>query len=290
MTTPTLEGATPDLAAPDPAAQHPLLVTTGWLAQRLGAPGLVLIDVSEPAAFERAHVLGAVGVPAVPGPLFKGRNSLLVMPAAEFEDLAQRLGVSNDSQVVLYDGGRNRLAARGWWTFEHYGLAHARILDGGISAWLAEGRPVTQEATTPPRGDFSARAVPEVLCTLDDLRSSVEAGAEGRIWDVRADDEWDGTGARGNARTGRVPGARHLEWVHLVEDAPAHRFLPLEEMRARLDAAGIDPAAIEAVYCQGGIRAALGTFVLRLLGNDRARNYDGSMAEWANREDTPLER
>jgi thiosulfate/3-mercaptopyruvate sulfurtransferase len=122
------------------------------------------------------------------------------------------------------------------------------------------------------------------------LRAAVEEGADGRIWDVRADDEWEGTGARGNARTGHIPGARHLEWTHLIEEAPAHRFLPLEEMRASLAASGIDPAAIEVVYCQSGIRAALGTFVLRLLGNDRARNYDGSMAEWANLEDTPLER
>jgi 3-mercaptopyruvate sulfurtransferase SseA len=28
--------------------------------------------------------------------------------------------------------------------------------------------------------------------------------------------------------------------------------------------------------------------VLRMLGNERVRNYDGSMREWANREDTPL--
>lgn len=76
----------------------------------------------------------------------------------------------------------------------------------------------------------------------------------------------------------------------LVEGPPSRRFRPTEEIRDALVAAGIDPGAPTVTYCQSGIRGAFGQFVLALLGNERVRTYDGSMAEWANRADTPLER
>lgn len=85
-----------------------------------------------------------------------------------------------------------------------------------------------------------------------------------------------------------MPGALNLEWRQLVEGPPQHRLRPPEEIRARLREAGIDPDAATITYCQSGIRAAFAAFVLQLIGNDRVQVYDGSMAEWANREDTPL--
>ncbi len=108
------------------------------------------------------------------------------------------------------------------------------------------------------------------------------------IWDTRSDGEWDGSESRGNARVGRVPGARHLEWRHLMQGPPSRRFRPLDEIKRELVGAGIDPEVATITYCQAGIRGAFGAFVLALMGNSTARNYDGSMGEWANVEDTPL--
>jgi thiosulfate/3-mercaptopyruvate sulfurtransferase len=74
-----------------------------------------------------------------------------------------------------------------------------------------------------------------------------------------------------------------------MQGPPARRFRPPDEIEGLLREAGIDPAAPTVTYCELGIRAAFGTFVLRLLGNTGVRTYDASMNEWANREDTPLE-
>ncbi len=52
--------------------------------------------------------------------------------------------------------------------------------------------------------------------------------------------------------------------------------------------AGIQPTKEVIVHYQAGIRKTHGVFALRLLGWDRVRAYNGSMAEWANRDDTPL--
>jgi thiosulfate/3-mercaptopyruvate sulfurtransferase len=272
-----------DLRTPDPAAQHPLLVTIGWLAEHLEDPELCLIDAGEAVAYRRAHLPGAVGVPH---PYLKGDGGKLVMDAEEFEALARRWGVSPDSPVVIYDDNASLHAARVWWVFRLYGHQHVRVLDGGFNAWLDEGRPLTSAPGRPEPGAFEARLDPSQLCTMDELRAELDSDIA--IWDTRADDEWEGTNSRGNARVGRVPGAVHLEWRHLMQGPPARRFRPLDEIRTAFLEAGLDPDAPTISYCQAGIRGAFGTFILALMGNDRARNYDGSMGEWANVEDTPL--
>ncbi|MBM3140526.1 MAG: sulfurtransferase [Chloroflexi bacterium] len=263
-----------------------LLVSTEWLEGRLERPDFVLIDCGEAVAYRRAHIAGAAGLPH---PYLKGAGeSRLVMPPAEFEALARSLGISNDTPVILYDDNASLHAARVWWVFRLYGHHDVRVVDGGFNAWIEEGRPVASAPARRAAGTFTAKVDPSVLITVDELRAAVDGGSAPSIWDTRAPDEWDGSNSRGNRRVGRVPGSRHLEWRELMEGPPARRFRPLPEIRATLQQAGIDPDAETVTYCQAGIRGAFGHFVLTLLGNDRVRNYDGSMGEWANRDDTPL--
>ncbi|MEZ4554217.1 MAG: sulfurtransferase [Dehalococcoidia bacterium] len=265
-----------------------LLVSTEWLAANLDGAGrdFVLIDAGEAVAYRRAHIPGAVGVSH---PYLKARDDRgHVMPPAEFEELAASLGVSNDTPVVIYDDNASLHAARVWWVFDYYGHRDLRVVDGGFNAWLDEGRPLTSLAPRPPRGRFVGQPNAAAVCVLDELKAAVEGGAAPQIWDLRSDGEWTGVELRGNQRGGHVPGARHLEWRGLMQGPPARRFRPREEIEAMLREAGIDPAAPTVTYCELGIRAAFGAFVMRLLGNEAARNYDGSMNEWANRPDTPL--
>ncbi len=269
----------------DPNATHPLLVTTTWLQDHLAEPGLVLIDAGEALAYRRAHIPGAVGLPH---PYLKAEDApLFVMDAAAVQSIVRRLGVSATSTVVLYDDNASLHAARAWWVFERYGLTGARILDGGFNAWLDEGRPLTSAAPHPAPGDFQVRSDDALSIDADELIDVVATGGT-QIWDTRADDEWQGTNTRGNARTGHVPGAIHLEWRHLVQGPPARRFRPVEEIRQHLIDAGLDPARQTVTYCQSGVRAAFGAFVLRLLGDAPVRVYDGSMNDWTGRADTPL--
>ncbi|MGH7753639.1 MAG: sulfurtransferase, partial [Gemmatimonadales bacterium] len=101
--------------------------------------------------------------------------------------------------------------------------------------------------------------------------------------------EWEGTNNRGNKRAGRVPGAKHLEWLNFVAKDDSRKFLPAADLEKMVADAGFTPEKATITYCQGGIRAADAAFVLDLLGWDNIRVYDGSMRDWANRDDTPLE-
>ena len=229
-------------------AQSELLTTTDWLADNLDGVGsdFALIDAGEAVAYRRAHIPGAVGLPH---PYLKGREeSRLVMTAPEFEALMGRLGISNDTPVVIYDDNASLHAARVWWVFDLYGHKNVRVVDGGFNAWLDEGWPLTSKAETPEPGDFSPRVDESHLCTLDDLKADVEGGSPPQLWDTRSDGEWSGEHDRGNARAGHVDGAVHLEWLRLMEGPPARRFRPLDEIRQRLVDAGIDPEAETVTY------------------------------------------
>ena len=97
-----------------------------------------------------------------------------------------------------------------------------------------------------------------------------------------------GTNDRGNKRAGHVPNAQHLEWVRFVGTDDYRRFLPADKLQPLVDDAGITRDRPIITYCQGGVRAAHAAFMLSLLGYEGVRVYDGSMREWANRDDTPL--
>jgi len=262
-----------------------MLVTTDWLASQLESLDFVLIDAGEADAYRRAHIPGAVGVPH---PYLKGRGSDLVMDASDFEKLAQRWGVSNDTPVVIYDDNASLHAARVWWVFQYFGHSNVKVVDGGFNAWLDEGRPITSKSPRPELGSFSASVQSEQVCLIEELKDRVNSGGAPAIWDTRSDAEWEGTETRGNDRSGRVPGAIHLEWRHLMQGPPARRFKPLEEIRLALVDAGLDPEGETVTYCQSGIRGAFGHFILALLGNKSVRNYDGSMSEWTGDPSAPL--
>ena len=122
---------------------------------------------------------------------------------------------------MLYDDNASLHAARVWWVFEHFGHREVRVVDGGLNAWLHEGRALTSEVPRPEPARFEPRVDDAAHCLLEDLRAIVEAGPEAgagpQIWDTRSDGEWTGENDRGNERAGHVPGAKHLEWVTLMD-------------------------------------------------------------------------
>tara|TARA_B100000029_G_scaffold516327_1_gene628726 strand:+ start:5578 stop:6402 length:825 start_codon:yes stop_codon:yes gene_type:complete len=262
----------------------PLLVSTEWLADNLESSKFVLIDAGEFVAYRRAHVPGAIGLSH---PYLKGRGSKLVMDSDQFDNLASSWGLSNEQPVVVYDDNASLHAARIWWVLRYFGHKNVRVVDGGLNAWIAENRPLTSKIPRPEPGEFRSVIDNTQVCDITELKSLVGTGTQ--IWDTRSNEEWNGTESRGNARVGRIPGAIHFEWRHLLEGPPFRRFRSLSEIRRILNEAGIDVNAPVISYCQAGIRGAFGQFALALLGNTESRNYDGSMDEWANEEDTPLE-
>ena len=273
---------------------HPeILAEPEWLAGHLDDPGVRVIDCAVLEAYRRAHIPGAVHLPVhyyiKEDDPAGSDHGVLIMPPKQFEELMAQLGVSSGTTVVAYDDNNGFIAARMWWVLKYYGHDNAKVLNGGWHRWMSEGRPLTFHATRAPKGAFTARPRPELNCDLEMLKARYDDPGQ-QVMDVRTDAEWDGTNDRGNRRAGHVPNAKHLEWARFVSREDDRKVLPADQIQALLDEAGIGRDRPVITYCQGGIRAAMAKFVLELMGYRDVLVYDGSMREWANRDDTPLVR
>jgi thiosulfate/3-mercaptopyruvate sulfurtransferase len=270
-------------------ARPELLAETGWLADRLADPRVRVVDARSKNEYVAGHIAGAVHMDGFGSDIPRDESYDMGSPE-EFARLAGGLGIGNDSTVIVYDTPTQRMGMVAW-TFLYYGHADVRILDGGVAKWLAEGRALDTQLPEWAPVTYVARPVEAVYCSLEDARAGV--GRDDFVfWDTRTADEYAGNATAGFAsvpRLGHIPGAAHLDWTQLL-DPESRTLKPGADLRQLLEACGITPDKQVAGYCQGGARGALGAFVLRVLGYDRAQAYAGSFGQWSNQSDTVVER
>jgi thiosulfate/3-mercaptopyruvate sulfurtransferase len=245
----------------------------------------LLLDLRPPEAFAAGHIPGAIhldlwGVSLIdtdPAPL----KAFMWM----IEHVLALHGVDATTPVVVYDEQSGVRAARAFWFLEHFGHPSVRVLDGGFNAWTAAGLPVTREAASPPKSEWTGRRDERTLATWKDVKNAI--GRDNAvIVDTRTDAEHEGTLVRAR-RGGAVPGAVHIEWTRNLSESG--EFKNADELKKMYTDAGVTPDREVITYCQGGYRAANSYLALRLLGYPRVRMYIGSWKEWGDREDLPIE-
>lgn len=268
-------------------ARPELLADLDWLWERRDDPGLRVIDCAPLDAYERAHIPGAIGLP-VHVWLKETERGVHVMGAQAFSELMGRLGISNDTTVVTYDSFNTTYATRLWWVLNYYGHTNVKVLNGGAKRWLAEGRPITFHPTKPQAGNFTPRPNDTIVCRLNYLKTHLEQPGV-QILNVLPEPHYRGAANPfANKRVGHIPGSLNVPIERFLSNDDRQVFKSAAELRAILTQAGFSPNNEVIVHCQAGVRTAMGFFVLALLGWQRMRAYDASMAEWANRDDTPL--
>jgi thiosulfate/3-mercaptopyruvate sulfurtransferase len=268
--------------------EHPeLLAEPDWLWAHRDDPQVRIIDCASLERFQRAHIPGAVGLP-VHVWLKETEGGVHVMGPNAFGDLMSQLGVSDDTTVVAYDDLIVAYATRLWWVLKYYGHTNAKVLNGGWQRWVSEGRPVTfHEPVVEPR-HFTPHLDESIICHLDDVMGKVEQPGV-QILNVLPEALYQGAeNWFENKRVGHIPGSRNIPSEKFLTDDDRHVFKTASELQALFRQAGLSPTNETIIHCQAGVRTTVGFFVLSLLGWDRVRAYDGSMAEWANRDDTPL--
>ncbi|WP_240641107.1 sulfurtransferase [Nocardioides ferulae] len=236
---------------------------------RLGGPP------GEPL-FAAGHLPGAAYVDldadlaSAPGP--RGRHPL---PSVErFQAAMRRCGVRRDRTVVVYDDWAGHAAARAWWLLRHHGHPDVRLLDGGWSAWLADGGPVETGPATVEPGDFTARPGAMPVLEVDDVLAAAERGV---LVDARAAERYRGETEPVDPVAGHVPGAVNVPTAENLR--PDGRFRSPQELRERYAAAGATGERPVAVYCGSGVTAAHDVLALELAGVAAAL-YPGSWSEW----------
>lgn len=264
-----------------------LLVTTDWVEKNLAT--ITVIDVRPRAEYVSAHVPGAVNVhwksfsdPKAP---FPGN---LDPETARLARGLGKLGISSDVPVVIYANPLGNWGEEGrmFWTLELLGHAQVAVMDGGWPLWRSERRSVQSGTVTAPEARFTPRLRPERRIDVSELARRLSDPALVRL-DTRSAAEYAGKTPYGEVRGGRIPGAKHLDWQSFLESSG--RFKSRTKMLALIEPFALKPDTEVALYCTGGVRSGFVYFALRLLGFDRARNYDGSFWEWAARADLPVE-
>jgi thiosulfate/3-mercaptopyruvate sulfurtransferase len=275
-----------------------VLVETEWVEANLGRSSLRLLEVDEDTeAYGKGHIPGALGIhwkDDLQDPIRRD----FIGPAA-FAGLMARLGVKNDTMVVLYGGNNNWFAAYAYWYFKYYGHNAVRLMDGGRKKWDLEKRNMTAEASS-----VSSSSGYKVGGPTDDIRAlrrfveeKVVGNPDFGLVDVRSPQEYNGEllapphlPQEQAQRPGHIPGAKNIPWAKAV-NPESGAFLPADQLRALYEGQGITPDREIVAYCRIGERSAHTWFVLHeLLSYPRVRNYDGSWTEWGSLVGAPIER
>ncbi len=293
------------------------LVQTDWLAKNIQDRNIVVLDVR---ADTKSFTAKAAGEPNIPGmnpcgakkakgetaghipgarlwdwKTVRTKRSVDGMeldgmaPAKEqFEATMRGLGVNNDSAVVIVADGGNTptltFATRAYWTFKYFGHDKVAVLDGGTAKWKAENRPMSAEAGgAPAAGNFSARAERrEMLATTADVEAAIKKKTQ--LVDGRTADYYLGQEKKDYVYAkGHIPGAKNVAHTQLVDDK-TRAFKSVADLKKLLADAGVDSTKPTITYCDSGHLSSGQWFVLsELMGNKKARLYDGSMHEWTKR-------
>ncbi len=274
------------------------LVTPEWLAEHLDDPDLVVLDctvlvepdesggfrsVSGRSNYETGHIPSA-GFADLLGELSDSVSSLqFEVPSPEhFAAVMGALGVGDDSRVVLYDASGSAWAARVWWMLRWVGFDRAALLDGGLEAWTAEGRPLSTELPARPTKTLTPAPRPELIADRDEVMAAIEDDS------IVLVDVLPAAHYRGEmglyARPGHIRSAINIPMQSLTDESG--RYRPHEELAAMHEG---DRNLRYITYCGGGIAASSTAFIMTRLGFTDVAVYTASLQEWAADSANPMD-
>ncbi len=261
------------------------LVSANWLAEHLDDSKLVLLHVGSQKTYAKGHILGAQHVNThadLSDPSSHSGDSLILeLPAVDqLEAKLESLGISNDSEIVIYwSDDQITHATRALFTLNWAGLANnTRLLDGGLNAWKQSAYSLSTEPSTPTAGELSLMPHPELVVDADWVRQNSSAQGIALV-DGRSRAHFDGI-AKDRNQSGHIPNAGSTPWAELV-DSDLH-LKDSDALRTVFSAAGVEPDDTVVAYCHIGQYATLVMLAARTLGHE-VKLYDGAFQDWSAR-------
>lgn len=276
------------------------LVNSAWLKANLTNPNLVLLHVNaEDGVYERGHIQGARKIvwKSELANQAAAKNKNGIVNQRLFGTIAQKLGVSSDSIVVLYGEKSQLQATWGFWVFKLYGASNIYLLDGGLPKWIADGGATTLAVPSAAKlGNFTASSrnlglraeFKEILRAANSTSKTKPV-----IVDNRAVEGYLGksaaTGLGNAAQSGHIPSAKSVPTTTLQNTDGT--FKSKADIKAAFASAGVDGTRQTILYCGTGLLASAAWFALtQILEYKNVKNYDGSWFEYAGVAGAPVEK
>lgn len=273
-----------------------VLVSTQWINDHLNDPKVrfVEVDYSPATSYMLGHIPGAV--------LFDWKRDIIdsskrdVISKEDLEHLLQRIGVDNDTTLIVYGDLKNWFATFAFWIFKYYGFQDVRLMNGSRKKWFDENRPLSLDIPSYPRGNFKASDPDKSIRVYMNYVKEALRSQDKVLVDVRTNEEYNGkTLAPTEYSTeygqmgGHIPGAVNVPWAKMVnEDGSIKSADELKKLYVSLN---VTPDKEVITYCGIGERAAYTWFVLKyLLGYPNVKSYDGSWLEWGSTLGNPIEK
>ena len=266
-----------------------LLVNAGWLNEHRNDANVVVLHVTwDKDEYPKGHIPGAALLFWNDFVVQSETEASELPPVAKLVEAFERVGVSDNSTVIVY--GDPLAAGRAFMTLEYLGHRDVRLLDGGLASWRAAGYPVlTDEAVAKP-----GKLTPKVRSFVVDANWVNEHRTKRKyaLIDARPVNEFTGAseqeaGHGGMQHVGgHIPGAQNIYWTRFVKSRAEPAVLPVSELKALFERAGVTDDTTVVVYCAIGMRASFAYFVSRYLGYE-TKFYDGSWHDWSKR-DLPI--
>ena len=277
------------LAATRTAFAADPLVNVDWVKANLDKPGIVYIDFQPPTDYLRGHIPGAVNSNYGKDGWREERASDKVpdMLPAKLDALGEmigKLGIDNATHVVLVPVGKSSsdmgMGTRVYWTFKVLGHDNVSILDGGMAAWTKDKKnPLQAGAAKAEPKTFKVSVRKDMIVTMDDVKKAKASGV--LLVDNRPEDQFVGINRHPKAtESGTIDGAKNLPngWMTVNGMGEFRKKGQLEQL---YKVASVPTSGEQINFCNSGHWASVGWFVSsELLGNKKARMYDGSMVEW----------
>lgn len=236
--------------------------------------------------YGKAHIPGAYHAHVdrdLAGPVGDGRKGRHPLPIpGSFQRFAGQLGITPETQVVVYDDQAGQWASRLWWLLRHYGHKAVAVLDGGLTRWKALGLPL-KAGHENARTAVKFEGVPGQMPTIDSTLIEAQLGVKGGTWqlvDVRAGERFRGEVEPVDKRAGHIPGAISIPFGSNMGSGML--FKSPDELRALYESTlGVQEVGRVACYCGSGVTSTHDILAMEVAGLGTAALYPGSWSEWS---------